>query len=160
MFKLADGISKVLEVMVVIVLAIMSVLVIVNVAMRFLLDSGIVMSEELSRYLFVWVVFLGAIVAMHRNAHIHVFFIRDAMPAPVAKAIKIIVDLGMLYCCYLLTMGSLEVAEMNMMDRSPVAGVPMGLVFYAATVGAVGMAFMLIVRLISYFAPPKDQDKA
>ena len=48
-------VSKALDVFCVVLLVIMSLLVIVNVAMRFLLNSSIVFSEEISRFLFTCV---------------------------------------------------------------------------------------------------------
>jgi drug/metabolite transporter (DMT)-like permease len=46
-------------------LAVMVVLVFTNVVLRYALNSGIAVSEELSRWLFVWLTFLGGIVALH-----------------------------------------------------------------------------------------------
>ena len=43
-------------------LALMVVLVFTNVVLRYALNSGIAVSEELSRWLFVWLTFLGGIV--------------------------------------------------------------------------------------------------
>lgn len=51
-------------------LALMVVLVFTNVVLRYAFNSGIAMSEELSRWLFVWLTFLGAVVAMHERAHL------------------------------------------------------------------------------------------
>ena len=48
-------------------LAVMVVLVFTNVVLRYALNSGIAVSEELSRWLFVWLTFLGGIVALHRG---------------------------------------------------------------------------------------------
>ena len=64
MQQLSNLITKGLEILVVLILAGMSLLVIINVALRFIADSGIVVSEELSRFMFIWVVFIGAILAM------------------------------------------------------------------------------------------------
>ena len=63
--KLMDRYCQLLSVLMVIGLALMVVLVFTNVVMRYAFNSGITVSEELSRWLFVWVTFLGAIVAMH-----------------------------------------------------------------------------------------------
>lgn len=51
-------------------LALMVVLVFTNVVLRYALNSGIAVSEELSRWLFVWLTFLGGIVALHERAHL------------------------------------------------------------------------------------------
>lgn len=160
MNKIADNIAKVIEVIVVALTAVMSVLVIANVFMRFVFDSGIVISEELSRYLFIWIVFLGAIVAMRRNAHIYVDFIRNSLPPMIQWVVRLVVDLFMVYVCYLLTVGAIELADYNMADHSPVANIPMGYIYISGAVGGVGMALMLIVRIIAMFSELKDLNKA
>ncbi|MBF4102763.1 TRAP transporter small permease subunit [Gallibacterium anatis] len=66
--KLFNGIQILLGLM----LAIMIALVFLNVILRFFFNSGLVWSEELSRYVFVYVVYLGAIVAMKENSHLGV----------------------------------------------------------------------------------------
>jgi len=48
----------------------MVVLVFTNVVMRYAFNSGITISEELSRWLFVWMTFMGAIVALRERAHL------------------------------------------------------------------------------------------
>ena len=49
-----------------VLLAVMVVLVFGNVVLRYGFNSGITVSEELSRWLFVWMTFLGAIVGLQR----------------------------------------------------------------------------------------------
>ena len=48
----------------------MVVLVFGNVVLRYGFNSGITVSEELSRWLFVWLTFLGAIVALREHGHL------------------------------------------------------------------------------------------
>ena len=71
MFNLIlDRCCKVLEAAIAFCLALMVVLVFGNVVMRYGFNSGITVSEELSRWLFVWLTFMGAIVAMKDGAHL------------------------------------------------------------------------------------------
>ena len=58
---------KALEVTLVLCLGAMCVMVSGNVVLRHVFDSGINISEELSRFLFIWLTFLGAIVAMREG---------------------------------------------------------------------------------------------
>ena len=48
----------------------MVVMVFGNVVLRYAFNSGIAVSEELSRYFFVWLTFIGAVVAMHDGSHL------------------------------------------------------------------------------------------
>jgi len=45
-------------------------------------------SEEVSRYLLVWVTFLGASIAYKHGRHIAVTFVVDAMPAPLRRVVR------------------------------------------------------------------------
>src|ERR1700745_1599244 len=67
-------------------LAVMVVLVFGNVVLRYGFNSGITISEELSRWLLVWLTFLGAIVAMREHAHLGVDTLIRALP-PLGKKI-------------------------------------------------------------------------
>ena len=68
MTKLIDGYCRLLEVLIAIALAVMVALVFGNVVLRYAFNSGITVSEEVSRWLFVWLTFLGAIVALMLGA--------------------------------------------------------------------------------------------
>src|SRR5690606_40165325 len=70
--KLTHWYFKALEVVMVLCLAAMSVMVFANVVLRHFFDSGINVAEELSRFMFIWLTFLGAIVAMREGGHLGV----------------------------------------------------------------------------------------
>ena len=67
---LLDRFCRVLDGLMMVLLAAMVVLVFGNVVLRYAFDSGITVSEEMSRWLFVWMTFLGAIVAIKEHAHL------------------------------------------------------------------------------------------
>ncbi len=62
-----EKLTKAVEWVLITMFGIMAVLVFGNVVLRYGFNSGITASEELSRWLFVWMTFLGAIVAMRRH---------------------------------------------------------------------------------------------
>ena len=76
-----------LEVLIAACLALMAVLVFGNVVLRYAFNSGIAMSEELSRLLFVWLIFLGAILASVQHAHIGFDSLVQRLPLAVRKAL-------------------------------------------------------------------------
>ena len=65
-----DHYCRALKVLVVALLAIMVALVFGNVVLRYAFNCGITVSEELSRWLFVWLTFLGSIYALHEQQHL------------------------------------------------------------------------------------------
>lgn len=154
MQQISNALTKIIEVIVVALISIMSLLVIVNVGLRFLADSGIVFSEEVSRFLFIWIVFLGSVLAMKEDGHISVDFIRKSFPAPIQKLVIILCYLAMIYCCYLMFLGSYELYEFNMEDLSPVAQIPLGYIYLSGCFGAGGMGIILICKTIAILFTP------
>ena len=63
---------RALEAVIAAMLAVMVVLVFGNVVLRYGFNSGITVSEEVSRWLFIWMTFLGAIVALREHGHLGV----------------------------------------------------------------------------------------
>ena len=80
MKMLIDAYFKLLKVLIALFLAIMVVLVFGNVVLRYGFNSGITVSEEVSRWLFVWLTFLGAIIALREHGHLGVDMLVRRLP--------------------------------------------------------------------------------
>lgn len=120
----------------------MVVLVFGNVVLRYVFNSGWTVSEELSRIFFVWIIFLGATVAMAEHAHIGIDAVVQRLPRPVAKAALIVGNLLILFCCGLMLTGSYTQSAINMTVVTPVLGLPMT-IFYGA-----GLFFAVVAIII------------
>ncbi len=89
-------------------LAVMVVLVFGNVVLRYGFNSGITVSEEVSRWLFIWMTFLGAVVALKEHGHLGIDMVVQKLP-PIGKKICLAVGhVVMLYIVWLLFQGSWE----------------------------------------------------
>jgi TRAP-type transport system small permease protein len=106
MNRLLDGYCRVLEVLIALALAVMVVLVFGNVVLRYAFNSGITVSEEVSRWLFVWLTFLGAIVALKEHAHLGSDMLVSRLPRLGKKIFLVVGHLLMLYITWLLFSGS------------------------------------------------------
>jgi TRAP-type C4-dicarboxylate transport system permease small subunit len=143
--RLISGFMRQLEAVIGIVLAIMVVLVFGNVVLRYGFNSGIAISEEVSRYLFIWLTFLGAIVAVHEHEHLGVDTLVRALPRGGKLFCVVASDLLMLFAVVLLFSGSWKQTVINMGTKSPVAELPLALIYVAGLVASVLM-FGLILR--------------
>src|SRR6187397_2349677 len=94
-------------------LAIMVVLVFGNVVMRYAFNSGITVSEEVSRWLFIWVTFLGALVALHQRAHLGVDLVLDRLPLPARRACLVLAHLMMIAILGMLFHGAWQQVRIN-----------------------------------------------
>ena len=70
MKKLNDLFFRLAEVLLVLMLTAMVIMVFGNVVLRYGFNSGLDFSEELSRFFFIWITFLGAIIALREKAHL------------------------------------------------------------------------------------------
>jgi TRAP-type transport system small permease protein len=126
----------------VICLALMVALVFGNVVLRYGFNSGFTISEELSRWLFVWMTFMGAVVALHERGHLGTDFL-TARLSQRGKAFCLgAAQLLMLYCCYLIFSGAWEQTKINLKATSAVMEASMA-IFYAT-----GLLFAVLGGLV------------
>lgn len=136
--KFIDGYCRCISYLIAAALAVMVVLVFGNVFMRYALNSGFTVSEELSRWLFVWLTFLGAVVALRDNGHLGTDMLVGKL-GPKAKRVCMGLSLGlMLYCSWLIFKGAYDQVLVNWDSTSAVMEVSMAW-FYAS-----GMAFAVL----------------
>ncbi len=142
--KVINKYCQVLSWLMVASLALMVVLVFTNVVLRYALNSGITVSEELSRWLFVWLTFLGAIVALNERAHLGTDMLVSRLNA-LGK--KICLGLGhvlMLFICWLLFKGTLDQVKINWDSTSAAMEVSMSIFYGCGLVFAVSGAVILL----------------
>ncbi len=118
-----------------------------NVVLRYIFNSGITVSEEMSRFVFVWLTFLGAIVAMREGAHLGVDTLVAKLPRGGKKLCLAISELLMLFCCVLFFWGTWEQHEINATNMAPVTGLNMIWVYGVGYVTSVGIGLLIIKKL-------------
>ncbi len=156
--KLIDGYCHVIGYLIAAAMAVMVVLVFGNVVMRYGFNSGFTLSEELSRWLFVWLTFLGAVVALRDNAHLGTDMLVGKL-GPLGKRICMGLSLAlMLYCLWLLFKGSLEQFKVNVDSTSPVMEASMGWFYASGMVFAVLGAPILLLDLYRLITGQIDDD--
>jgi TRAP-type C4-dicarboxylate transport system permease small subunit len=128
-------------------LAVMVVLVFGNVVMRYAFNSGLTLSEELSRWLFVWVTFLGAIVALNDGAHLGTDMLVSRLSVRGKKSCLLIGLLLMLFVCWLMFKGSLDQVKINLESTSAVMEVPMAWFYASGLVFAVSATVIVLNQL-------------
>ena len=126
-------------------LAIMVVLVFGNVVLRYTANSGITVSEELSRWLFVWLTFMGAVVALREHGHLGTDVLVSRLPAVGKKVCLVLAQVAMLYVSWLLLKGSWAQMVINADTEAPVTGASVG-IFYASGVLMGGSAIAILLR--------------
>ncbi len=120
-------------------LALMVCLVFGNVVLRYGFNSGISVSDELSRWSMVWMTFLGAVVALRERQHLGVDFLVRSLPRAGRKLCLTITLALMIWATWLLLAGSWKQAVLNLHVPGAVLPVSTGYFYYGA-----GVAFGLL----------------
>jgi TRAP-type transport system small permease protein len=152
MKKLIDGYCRIINHLIVIALALMVILVFTNVVLRYAMNSGISVSEELSRWLFVWLTFLGAIVAMHEHTHLGTDMLVAKLGTRGKKWCLGIGHMLMLFCCILIFKGSWEQVKVNLASTSAAMEASLAIFYSCGLVFSVSAAVVLLYdfyRLVS-----------
>ncbi|MFB9887136.1 TRAP transporter small permease [Balneatrix alpica] len=147
MIKLHTLLTRTLEYLMAAALAVMFIAVLGNVILRYGFNSGLAVSEELARLLFVWLIFIGAVLAMARHAHLGFDLLQRRLPAPLRFACALISHALMLYALWLLWQGSWVQFEIGWRVRSTVMQYPLALMAAAGLFTAFGMACCLLLNL-------------
>ena len=142
-----DRACRLIEALIALALAVMVVLVFGNVVLRYGFNSGLTLSEEVSRWLFIWMTFLGAVVALREHGHLGVDMVVQKLPPIGKKACLVLSHAVMLFVVWLLFKGSVEQAKINWDNAAPVTGLSMAIVYLSCTVFAVLAAIVLVYDL-------------
>lgn len=125
MQKLIHLFFKLLELLVVVCMVAMVAMVFGNVVLRYGFNSGIDVSEELSRYCFIWLTYLGAMIAMREGGHLGVDTLVKHLPLLGKKACLFLSECLMLFCNGLFFLGTWKMHELQVTNASPVLGLSM-----------------------------------
>ncbi len=144
MTMIIEGYFKLLKVIIAFFLAVMVVLVFANVVLRYGFNSGITVSEEVSRWLFVWLVFLGAVIAMREHAHLGVDTLVRRLPTWGKKLCLVVSQVLMLYATWLFLIGSWQQMMINWDVEAPASGLSTGIFYAAGVVFSVSTILVLL----------------
>lgn len=156
MSRFVELFTRLLEGAIALMLAIMVVLVFGNVVLRYGFDSGITVSEEISRWLFVWLTFMGALVAMRREEHLGSDFVVSRLGPRGRRACRVAGLLAMLGVCAILLHGALAQVRINLDVRAPVSGASVGWFYATGVVFAVVAMALLVGQLVRTLRHAED----
>lgn len=148
MDKLTDRLTHALDVLCVLCLAAMVVMVFGNVVLRYAFNDGITVSEELSRWLFIWMTFMGAAVAVKEHGHLGTDMLVGKLGPLGRKLCFGLSHLVMLWMCYLLGDGACTQAMLNLESTSAVMEVSLSWLYAPAVLTAVLGAVIILHELL------------
>ena len=127
---------------------VMTVIIILQVFMRYLFLFSLSWSEEVARYLMIWVSFLGASLALKYGFHIGVEFVINRIPEKMRGWINLTAKLGVLFFLIYFTIGGFRLSWAVRDQDSPALLFSMAYAYLSAPVGGVFMIIQLLSLLV------------
>lgn len=146
--KVSHIAERVVQVTLVGMVAIMTIIIIVQVFMRYLFLYSLSWSEEVARYLMIWVAFLGASLALKYGFHIGIEFVITRIPEKTRTLINLLAKLSILVFLIFFTIGGFQVSWAVRDQDSPALLFSMGYAYLSAPVGGVFMIIHLLNSLV------------
>lgn len=148
MKRLIDRFQTLIEWTIGLLLALMVVLVFGNAAGRYLLNAGIAASEELARLAFVWLIFLGAVLAVRERTHVGVDMMVRMLPRGAQRLCLALCNLLILYALWLFAEGSWQQVLVGLNSELPVTGISLAAFAAAGLVCSAAMALLFLTDLV------------
>lgn len=152
MTKMIDLYFRFLKLIVVLCMLGMVLMVFGNVVMRYAFNSGITVSEELSRWLFVLMVFLGSLIALRERSHLGLDLLIKKLPPLGRNMCLALGHLLMLFIAWLVLSGSWQQARINLDVVAPASGLSMawfygiGVLFGLTAIPVIASELVLALR--------------
>ena len=138
--KILDGVS-------VLCMVLILLLVIVQVAMRYLFNSPLTWSEELAVFVMIWLTFIGSLICMRDKEHIEVTILVDHLPRPLQRIVVAFSRLASVFFLLVVAYYGFELVMENMTVTSPANKISMGLVYTISPLSSLGMVFYLVKEI-------------
>lgn len=138
---------RLLEVILVVLLAGMAIMVFVNVVMRYAMNSGINISEEMSRYFFVWLTFIGAVLTFRENSHMGIETMVMFLSRGKRVFCMILSNIVIFACSAIFFWGTWKQSGINASMHAPVTGISMIWVYGVGMFTGAGLCLIALERL-------------
>jgi TRAP-type C4-dicarboxylate transport system permease small subunit len=127
---------------------------------RYVLNHSLFWSEELARYLFIYLVFLAAAIVLRRDGHIQVSFFVEQLPPGLRRAVAVLVDLLLLGFVGIVLVQSVRLALMVWTVPTAALLIPWTLVYLGILLGMAAMVLVMLGALWRHLAGRPGEDRA
>lgn len=148
MQKLKEAVNKVIEWICVALVAVMTILVTWQVVTRYVFNNPSAISEQLAKYLFVWLVMIGAAYVFGKKDHMAVEFIKDLFSVKVKLILEIISEIIIAgFAIAVLIFGGYKSTLMTMTQIDASLGIPVAYLYSVIVLSGVLIVFYAITNI-------------
>jgi TRAP-type C4-dicarboxylate transport system permease small subunit len=147
MKRLKKYINLILAILSTLLLTVMSILVIYQVASRYIFHAPSDFTQEWIRYLLIWTGFIGGAYAFVTRQHMALVYFREKMSPNKLRYLLIFVDtLILLFAFFVMLIGGTQLAISVSGVHSALLGISRSLVY---SMGPISGAFIVVIQIIN-----------
>lgn len=124
------------------------VVVLYAVFMRYVLNMAPKWSDEIARYLMVWLALLSFSVALKEKRHIGLTLGIQAIPFKIRPYFYLLIDLVVLYFCFFISYQGVKIAKFVSLQRSPSVYIPMWIPYLSIPIGFFLMSLQALFGIL------------
>jgi len=149
-FAIVKVLEKLVGLLLIIGLSVIIILMTMQIINRYFVRNPFVWTEELCRYIFVWITIMGAGLALRRFELVGVNFILDKIPGKIQTLIRVVGLLGITLFIFILTRYGLKLLMTAVRGRtlSPALRLPMHIVYLIFPIGGTIMFIFAIACIV------------
>lgn len=151
--------EKLEEYLMVAMVMLMTALIFIQVIMRYIFGNSLAWSEELSRYLFLWSIWLGASYGIKTQGHIRLTVLTSRLSPRIQDIVGVIVYIiWFLFVLFLVVKGYELVAKIYVSGQTSIAlRLPMWIAYASVPVGCTLMSFRMLQNEYQVFKNRKGK---
>lgn len=135
----------------------MTILIFTNVILRYVFHSGITWAEEMSRFMFIWMVFLGSILVLKDESHIGMEILVRRVPEKIRRFLLMIGNIIILFISLVVLIGSWKMTLASIGGKAPATGLPLTLMYGIGIIMSVGMLLIAAMNLFKLWNPNNNK---
>jgi TRAP-type transport system small permease protein len=152
--------TRVLEGLVILLATVIVSVVNTDVVLRYLFGRSLVITQELSRYFMVWIVFLGSALAIRDNSHIRIGVLVNRMPATLKFIVELFSDIAIMVFCAALIVEGIRILPGQFQQNTTTLGVTMFWFYLPIPLGSFFMVIFLVGKIRQVIGERADKRKS
>lgn len=150
----SDVINRVTEYTIAVMMAVMTIVIALQVFTRYVLNDSLTWTEEIGRYLMIWICFLGSAMALKYGEHISVTFIEERFPPRIRQGVRLAIAVTVLAFFALATWEGVLMTVQVSEQQAPTTWISMAWAYSCIPVGCFFMMIHALAHLVRYRGNP------
>ncbi len=139
--------EKIIQASLIILISTIFTITFIQIINRYIFHHSIIWIEEITLYLFIWMIFLGMSLGIKKSEHLRMIEILMRLPLKLQLLVHWITSLFMLFLLIIMLISSIGLIQNTMGQVALVSGIPRIYFYLSITIGAFFGIFFILTKL-------------